>query len=146
MSSSRQMFKPYKINPVSFRYRMLSFNLTEKDDMICAEINTGIYPIKTQYNPVNSKGHTLIVKVDYTAVDRQAFKEPGLNLYFNLNSQNTWTAGISEDETGIQLEIHTGCYPMFIDTTNKLVTSLGNNISLTNNSILVKLVQPYNFE
>ena len=88
---------------------------------------------------MNPKGHVLIVKIEYSNIDRQNFKEPGLSMYFNLNSQNTWYVGISEDETGIQLELHSGCFPMYIDTTNKVISTLGNNLTIQNNTVVIKL-------
>ena len=59
MSSTSSSSKVVKINPVIFKYKMVSFNSNEKEDSIVIELNTGNYPIQYQYNPNSTKGKYL---------------------------------------------------------------------------------------
>jgi hypothetical protein len=120
-----------KTMPIIFKYKMINFQFNEKEEGLVAEVSTGVYPIQSQYNPCHIKGHTLTIKVDYLIGDKNNFKEPGLNLLFNLNSSLNLYVAIVEEETGIVIEIHSGMYPIFIDVKNKIMTPPINNILLS---------------
>ncbi len=144
MSSTSSSSKVVKINPVIFKYKMISFNINEKDDSIVIELNTGNYPIQYQYNPNSSKGHALLLKVEYLQLDKQQYKDPGLSLLFHLNSAYNFFATVVESENGIGMEVHTGIYPMAIDGSNKMIqpSNTSPSIATQNNSINIKILLP----
>ena len=143
-SSSPSSTKVVKVNPVIFKYKMISFNINEKEDSIVIELNTGNYPIQYQYNPNSAKGHALLLKVEYLSLDKQQYKDPGLSLLFHLNSAYNFFATIVESENGIGMEIHTGLYPMAIEGANKMIQTNGMSPSICtqNNSINIKILLP----
>ncbi len=123
---------------------MLSFNINEKEDSICVELNTGNYPIQYQYNPNSTKGHSLLLKVEYLPIDKQQYKDPGLSLLFHLNSAFNFFATVVESENGIGIEVHTGIYPMAIDGSNKIIqpSNASPSIITQNNAMQVKILLP----
>jgi|LakMenE01Jun11ns_1017448.scaffolds.fasta_scaffold9305298_1 hypothetical protein len=138
--------KAIKINPASFKYKMISFNVVEKDDLIQFEFNSGQYPVQAQYNPCSVKGHTLTIKLDYTTLEKQSYRNPGVELFFNIHSLYSWYIALLETETGITMELHSGNNPMYIDHQNKIVTNNIHTIGLQNNQIFARIVPPVLYE
>jgi hypothetical protein len=132
-----------KVQPVHIKYRMINLNFVEKDGTVIANLTTGCYPIQSQYNPNNSKGHTLTIKIECHPNDRQKIYETQTELLFTINSELNWIVALVENENNITIEIHSGSYPMLIDQSNKLVLHHGNNIGLQNNNLSIKIVPPY---
>jgi hypothetical protein len=136
--------KSFKINPVAFKYKMVSFALIEKDDCVMAEFNTGSYPIQYQYTPCSQKGgHVCFVKVEFSASDRSTYKEAGLqNLTFNCGSYQPWTVTVNETTEYILFELQSGPYPMSLDMSNKLITtSQSPCIASKDNVLTIRMLQ-----
>lgn len=144
--------KTIKVHPLIFKYKNISFQVNEKDDNVSIDITSIGSPIQTIYNPCHPKGHQLCIKTEYSSCEKQAYKEPGMNLLFHINTSLCWYAGINESENGITIDIYTGSFPMYVDQVNKMLSSSSTTSSSSkyvsstsnNHSLSIKILNPSN--
>ena len=109
-----------KTYPLIFNYKTISLNVTEKDEHFMLEL-TSKNMIHLSYSPQTNKGNKMTAKVILGTSDRTSANSNGVSMHITFNSEYGWFCGITETDSSIVVEFHTGEHQFLFDQTIKSI-------------------------